>query len=190
MRRAASAARAAAHAAASTSGLRTTLSELRSVAVEAQRFSVTVVGRATPVALAELARTALATAHCHAAPPTVVRPSFAAAALSLPRRPVARALLAGADGLLTLARAIQLMLLFSPLFFSAPLCLLYNVGREHWMNLLNQTLRSAGPAFIKWGQARARVAAKAPPPRPRPTHAPPSGQPRVPTSSRRTCATC
>ena len=168
------------------SSVRTTLSELRSAAVEAQRFSVTVVGRATPVALAELARTALATAHCHAAPPTVVRPSFAAAALSLPRRPVARALLAGADGLLTLARAIQLMLLFSPLFFSAPLCLLYNVGREHWMNLLNQTLRSAGPAFIKWGQARSQ---RAPPRTPPPaSHAPPSGQPRAQTSSRRTCA--
>ena len=51
-------------------------------------------------------------------------------------------------------RAVHLSVLFTPLLLSAPLLLVLGVSREHWMELLYETLRLSGPAFIKWGQAR------------------------------------
>jgi len=132
----------------------------------AARYSCAAVARATPVALFELARSAALQARCQAQPPAPQRTAAAAAALARPRRPLAAALRAGGEALLTLVRALQLALLFAPLLASAPLCLLYDLGREQWLHALNQTLRLAGPAFIKWGQARcaARLLAALTPP--------------------------
>jgi hypothetical protein len=92
----------------------------------------------------------------HSSPP--VRHAAAAAALALPHSGVAEALESALEAAMTVLRALHLSLLFAPLLLSAPLCLLYGYGRDAWMNLLNHTLRRAGPAFIKWGQARARDA--------------------------------
>ena len=159
MRRAAAAACGGAHRAALRADgfcVRSALAELRAAAQHstAARASVGAVVRATPVALCELARTAALQARCSAAPLPPPRGAAAAAALAAPRRPLVAALQAAGEAVLTLARAVQLCLLFSPLLASAPLCLLYGLGREQWLHLLNQTLRVAGPAFIKWGQAR------------------------------------
>ncbi len=83
-----------------------------------------------------------------------MRHAATAAALALPRSGVSVALLASQEAILTLARAVHLGILFAPLILLAPAALLYGYGRDAWMNLLNRTLRLAGPAFIKWGQAR------------------------------------
>jgi aarF domain-containing kinase len=49
-------------------------------------------------------------------------------------------------------RGAFLFLLFLPLAFSSPLCLLGDAHRSRWFELLLWTLERAGPAFIKWGQ--------------------------------------
>ena len=93
--------------------------------------------------------------YCYAvSPQPPVRHAAAAAALALPRSSVALALHVSAEVVLTLARVVHLGVLFAPLLFTAPLCLGYGWGRDWWLHLLNNTLRRAGPAFIKWGQAR------------------------------------
>jgi hypothetical protein len=118
-----------------------------------RRYPQTALCRASPIAVAELARSA--GAYCYAvAPQAPVRHAATAAALALPRSGVSVALLASQEAILTLARAVHLGILFAPLILLAPAALLYGYGRDAWMNLLNRTLRLAGPAFIKWGQAR------------------------------------
>jgi hypothetical protein len=110
--------------------------------------------RASPIALVDLGR--CAHAYCYAVHPTPpVRHAAAAAALALPRSELAETLESAFEAVMTVIRALHLSLLFAPLLLSAPVCLLYGYGRDAWMNLLNNTLRHAGPAFIKWGQARA-----------------------------------
>ena len=100
-----------------------------------------------------------ASAACYAVQPSPpVRRASAALALALPRSPAAAALHASHELVLTALRVVHLSILFAPLLFSAPLCLLYGLGRDAWMELLNRTLRAAGPAFIKWGQACTRGA--------------------------------
>jgi hypothetical protein len=110
------------------------------------------------VALAELACTSFLQAAVLAESegrPTPALPAACAASSALARRrPVTDAMLAGAEALLTAARALQLAWLFSPLLLCAPVCLLYDLGRAAWMRWFHATLRRAGPAFIKWGQAR------------------------------------
>lgn len=53
-------------------------------------------------------------------------------------------------------RACYLLVLFSPLLFSAPFLLLWDLGgvrgREVWYDLVLATIENAGPAFIKWAQ--------------------------------------
>ena len=161
-----------------------------------RRAAQTALLRATPFTLAELARGA--SVYCYAvSPQPPVRHAAAAAALALPRSSVALALHVSAEVVLTLARVLHLGVLFSPLLFTAPLCLGYGWGRDWWLRLLNNTLRRAGPAFIKWGQAResSRGTAAANPAQGaravltrRRAPAPRSGRPRARTCSRRTCA--
>ena len=104
--------------------------------------------------MAELSRGAWLFAHVNAQVAHPPRVATAAADLALHRLPLALAVRSLAEVVLTLVRAAHLVLLFAPLLVSAPLCLLQGVGRAHWMAALNSTLRAAGPAFIKWGQAR------------------------------------
>jgi hypothetical protein len=116
--------------------------------------------RASPIAVVELSRAAAA--YCYAVTPLPpVRHAAAAAALALPRSRAAAALHVAAEVVLTSLRALQLGVLFAPLLLTAPLCLLYDIRRDWWMRLLNNTLRRAGAAFIKWGQARAPPARSA-----------------------------
>ncbi|KAK1422644.1 hypothetical protein QVD17_17930 [Tagetes erecta] len=57
------------------------------------------------------------------------------------------------DGLILLARAIYLAILFSPSIATAPFAEYFgNSSRKRWLHLVRRTLEIAGPAFIKWGQ--------------------------------------
>lgn len=49
-------------------------------------------------------------------------------------------------------RAIHLVLLFAPVLLLAPLTGLHPWIRKLWQTLLSMTMRSSGPAFVKWGQ--------------------------------------
>ena len=51
-----------------------------------------------------------------------------------------------------LTRLTWLLLLFAPVFISAPLALSWGLYRPEWMELLRKTLEAAGAFFIKWGQ--------------------------------------
>jgi hypothetical protein len=118
-------------------------------------------GPVVPLTAAELSRGVWLYAHAlnsqQVVTTTPPRHATAAAALALPRVPLQLAVRSLAETVLTLARAVHLVLLFAPLVFTAPLCLLHGFGRAQWMETLNSTLRAAGPAFIKWGQVRARL---------------------------------
>lgn len=57
------------------------------------------------------------------------------------------------DGLILLARALYLAILFSPCIIMAPIADYFGPKfREAWLQVLHRTLEKAGPAFIKWGQ--------------------------------------
>ncbi|CAO2836227.1 unnamed protein product [Amaranthus hypochondriacus] len=52
-----------------------------------------------------------------------------------------------------LIRALYLAILFSPSIIMAPFADSFGPGfRKVWLHVVQQTLRQAGPAFIKWGQ--------------------------------------
>ncbi|KAK7362964.1 hypothetical protein VNO77_05089 [Canavalia gladiata] len=57
------------------------------------------------------------------------------------------------EGLVLLARAIYLAILFSPSILMAPLADYFGPEfRKIWLCVVHRTLEKAGPAFIKWGQ--------------------------------------
>lgn len=56
------------------------------------------------------------------------------------------------EELLTVLRAVYLVMLFTPATLTAPIGVGLGLGRAAWMNLVVWTLERAGPAFIKWGQ--------------------------------------
>ncbi|KAJ1390399.1 UbiB domain [Sesbania bispinosa] len=57
------------------------------------------------------------------------------------------------EGLVLLARAIYLAILFSPSILMAPLADYFGPEfRKIWLRVVHRTLERAGPAFIKWGQ--------------------------------------
>ncbi|KAK7400467.1 hypothetical protein VNO78_11675 [Psophocarpus tetragonolobus] len=57
------------------------------------------------------------------------------------------------EGLVLLARAIYLALLFSPSILMAPFADYFGPEfRKMWLRVVHRTLEKAGPAFIKWGQ--------------------------------------
>jgi len=88
-----------------------------------------------------------------------MRPKVVAPELPLAR--VRAALAAAADAAATAARALCLVLLFTPVVATAALLRLVApmlparalaAARRSWARLLRGTLGAAGPAFIKWGQ--------------------------------------
>ncbi|KAI3430417.1 hypothetical protein D9Q98_005012 [Chlorella vulgaris] len=68
------------------------------------------------------------------------------------RAVVARLVAALREELAVMLRGLFLFSLFLPAIVTAPICLLADVHRERWLQLLLWTLERAGPAFIKWGQ--------------------------------------
>ena len=56
------------------------------------------------------------------------------------------------DAVLLSARGLYLMVLLTPVLWSAPGAVLFGWGRGLWLVLLRRSLELAGPAFIKWGQ--------------------------------------
>ncbi|XP_054804043.1 ABC1 family protein C21C3.03, mitochondrial isoform X2 [Prosopis cineraria] len=57
------------------------------------------------------------------------------------------------DGLVLLARAVYLAILFSPCIIMAPIADYCGPKfRKAWLQVVHGTLEKAGPAFIKWGQ--------------------------------------
>lgn len=120
------------------------------------------VWKAIPFVVAELGRSSQV--YCYALQPRR-SPCTApkAAQLAIQQQSIQQLLATALEVLLTIGRAIQLSFMFSPVLFSAPLCLLAGYKRDLWMDLLYQTLRLAGPAFIKWGQWAATRADLFPP---------------------------
>eukprot|EP00884_Botryococcus_braunii_P012217 jgi/Botrbrau1/20997/Bobra.0144s0015.1 len=68
------------------------------------------------------------------------------------RGPIAHALATAVEVMLDLMRATMLLFLFSPIILTGPWCQADGWQRRWWLRTLRETLESAGPAFIKWGQ--------------------------------------